>query len=206
MLVARLGLRSIEVARLRLDDIGWRCGEIVVRGKGRREGRLPLPADVGEALAAYLSGPRPRLDARHVFLTCKAPQGPIRADLVGDVVERACRRAGSHKIGPPDCVMPWPPTCFGTVPGSQRSARAGRSVVDLAEDYLDFLGLSAVRHLGADVPVAGDAGLARVVDEGCWFVEGHVLGFPGGPDDGLHATRMTYPGPVLEIIWFGGLK
>lgn len=100
MLVARLGLRSIEVARLQLDDVDWRCGEIVVRGKGRREDRLPLPADVGEALVAYLSGERPMLRCRHVFLTCKAPRGPIRADLVGDVVERACRRAGSPKLGP----------------------------------------------------------------------------------------------------------
>ncbi|MET9586134.1 tyrosine-type recombinase/integrase [Streptomyces sp. NPDC006539] len=100
MLVARLGLRSIEVARLLLDDIDWRSGEIVVRGKGRREDRLPLAADVGEALVAYLSGSRPCLDARHVFLTCKAPNGAIRADLVGDVVERACRRAGSRKVGP----------------------------------------------------------------------------------------------------------
>ena len=100
MLVARLGLRSIEVARLLLDDIDWRCGEIVVRGKGRREDRLSLPADVGEALVTYVTGPRPRLDVRHVFLTCKAPHGPIRADLVGDVVERACRRAGSRKVGP----------------------------------------------------------------------------------------------------------
>jgi site-specific recombinase XerD len=100
MLVARLGLRSIEVARLLLDDVDWRRGEIIVRGKGRREDRLPLPADVGEALAGYLSGSRPRLDARHVFLTCKAPRGPIRADLVGDVVERACLRAGTPKVGP----------------------------------------------------------------------------------------------------------
>lgn len=100
MLVARLGLRSIEVARMLLDDVDWRCGEIVVRGKGRREDRLPLPADVGEALVAYLSGPRPCVDARHVFLTCRAPHGPIRADLVGDVVERACQRAGSPKVGP----------------------------------------------------------------------------------------------------------
>ncbi|MET7302546.1 site-specific integrase [Embleya sp. NPDC005575] len=100
VLVARLGLRSIEVARLLLDDIDWRCGEIVVRGKGRREDRLPLPADVGEALVAYLSAARPRLNARHVFLTCKVPHGPIRADLVGDVVERACLRAGSPKVGP----------------------------------------------------------------------------------------------------------
>jgi site-specific recombinase XerD len=100
MLVARLGLRSVEVARLLLDDVDWRCGEIVVRGKGRREDRLPLPADVGEALVAYLSGARPGARSRHLFLTCKAPRGPIRADLVGDVVERACLRAGSPKVGP----------------------------------------------------------------------------------------------------------
>ncbi|MFJ7278502.1 tyrosine-type recombinase/integrase [Kitasatospora sp. NPDC098663] len=100
MLVARLGLRSIEVARLLLDDVDWRCGEIVVRGKGRREDRLPLPADVGEALVAYLYGLRPHLKDRHVFLTCRDPRGPIRADLVGDVVERACLRAGSPKVGP----------------------------------------------------------------------------------------------------------
>lgn len=100
LLVARLGLRSIEVARLLLDDVDWRCGEIVVRGKARREDRLPLPADAGEAVVAYLSGARPRVPSRHVFLTCKAPRGPIRADLVGDVVERACLRAGSPRVGP----------------------------------------------------------------------------------------------------------
>lgn len=100
MLVARLGLRSIEVARLRLDDIDWRCGEIVVRGKGRREDRLPLPVEVGEAVVAYLVGARPRLEDRHLFLTGRAPRAPIRADLVGDVVERACVRAGLARVGP----------------------------------------------------------------------------------------------------------
>jgi site-specific recombinase XerD len=100
MLVARLGLRSVEVARLRLGDVDWRAGEIVVRGKGRREDRLPLPADVGEALVAYLSQARPPVRSFHVFLTCKAPRGPIRADLVGDVVERACLRAGLPRVGP----------------------------------------------------------------------------------------------------------
>ena len=100
MLVARLGLRSIEVARLRLDDIDWRCGEIVLRGKGRREDRLPLPVEVGEAVVAYLSDARPRLADRHLFLTGRAPRAPIRADLVGDVVERTCIRAGLTHVGP----------------------------------------------------------------------------------------------------------
>ena len=100
MLVARLGLRSIEVARLELGDVDWRAGELVVRGKGRRLDRLPLPAEVGEALVAYLFCGRNPADAVHVFLTCRAPRGPIRADLVGDVVERACKRVGLPKVGP----------------------------------------------------------------------------------------------------------
>ncbi|MET0523012.1 MAG: tyrosine-type recombinase/integrase [Jiangellaceae bacterium] len=99
-LIARLGLRSIEVARLELGDVDWRAGELLVRGKARRQGRLPLPTDVGEAMVAYLS-PRERVEGdRHLFLTCRAPRGPIRADLVGDVVERACRRAGLPTVGP----------------------------------------------------------------------------------------------------------
>lgn len=100
MLVARLGLRSIEVARLELRDLDWRAGELTVRGKARRQDRLPLPADVGEALAAYLARGRAPADTRRLFLTCTAPRGPIRADLVGDVVERACRRAGLPRVGP----------------------------------------------------------------------------------------------------------
>jgi site-specific recombinase XerD len=100
MLVARLGLRSIEVARLELQDVDWRAGELVIHGKGHRHDRLPLPAEVGEALVAYLSSGRSPDRDRHLFLTCRAPRGPIRADLVGDVVERACTRAGLTPVGP----------------------------------------------------------------------------------------------------------
>jgi len=100
MLIARLGLRSIEVARLELGDVDWRAGELVVRGKGRRQDRLPLPEEVGEALVAYLADGRESEGARRLFLTCRAPRGPIRADLVGDVVERACIRVGLPTVGP----------------------------------------------------------------------------------------------------------
>ncbi len=99
-LVARLGLRSIEVARLELRDVDWRAGELVVRGKARRQDRLPLPAEAGAALVAYLAWGRVPAGARRLFLTCRAPRGPIRADLVGDVVERACLRAGLPRVGP----------------------------------------------------------------------------------------------------------
>lgn len=94
LLLARLGLRAAEVAGLRLGDLDWRAGEVVVVGKGRREDRLPLPVDVGEALAAYLTGGRPRADARFVFLTVAAPPRPLRSTSVSQMVWRQCARAG----------------------------------------------------------------------------------------------------------------
>jgi site-specific recombinase XerD len=99
MIVARLGLRSAEVARLELDDIDWRGGEIVVRGKARRRDRLPLPADVGQALAGYLRDARPATSSRRVFMALKAPMRAIRPDLVSDVTRRACQRAGLPSVG-----------------------------------------------------------------------------------------------------------
>lgn len=100
LLVARLGLRSIEVARLELGDIDWRRGELTVRGKGRRLDRLPLPSEVGEALSAYLVQRGEVAGSRRVFFTCRAPRQPIRPDLVNDVVERACLTAGIIRFGP----------------------------------------------------------------------------------------------------------
>jgi site-specific recombinase XerD len=100
LLVARLGLRSIEVARLELDDIDWRRGELTVRGKARRQDRLPLPHEVGEALSAYLAQRGERAGSRRVFFTCRAPRQPIRPDLVNNVVGRACLAAGIPRFGP----------------------------------------------------------------------------------------------------------
>jgi len=99
MLLARLGLRSIEIARLRLEDLDWRAGELLVRGKSRRDDRLPIPGDVGSALAEYLALRGPS-GSRSVFLTLRAPTRPIRADLVGDVVQRHCRQAEVPHVGP----------------------------------------------------------------------------------------------------------
>ena len=73
VLPARLGLRAGEVASLELDDLDWRAWEISVRGKGSRRQRLPLPADVGEALAGYLHGGHPPAPCRKVFLRLSAP-------------------------------------------------------------------------------------------------------------------------------------
>jgi integrase len=96
----RLGLRSGEVARLRLDDLDWRSGELVVRGKGARLDRLPLPVEVGEAIAAYLRRGRPRSGRREVFLRARAPFEPIATGTVGSTVRRACLRAGIAEVGP----------------------------------------------------------------------------------------------------------
>lgn len=97
--VLRLGLRATEVATLTLEDIDWRSGTVVVHGKGRRVDRLPLPADVGEAIAACLRRGRPRADRREVFLRALAPIGPIGRGGVSSIVRRACRRAGIAEVG-----------------------------------------------------------------------------------------------------------
>ena len=93
-LLSRLGLRAGEVAALRLADIDWRSGEVLVRGKGSRRERLPLPSDVGEALAGWLSRGRPRCDSVLVFTRVRAPHGGISAGGVSQIVRRACQRAG----------------------------------------------------------------------------------------------------------------
>ena len=97
-LLARLGLRGGEVAGLELGDLDWAAGEISVHGKGSRQERLPLPADVGEALVAYLHG-RPRTGCRKVFLRLSAPIEGLTVPAVTAVVYRACARAGLPKAG-----------------------------------------------------------------------------------------------------------
>lgn len=99
VLLARLGLRAGEVAGLQLDDVDWRAGEISIRGKGSRRERLPLPADVGEALVAYLHGGRPRAGCRTVFLRLNAPVTGLTVSGVTTVVYRACARAGLPEAG-----------------------------------------------------------------------------------------------------------
>ena len=73
LLLARLGLRAGEVANMKLEDIDWRAGEILVRGKGARLDRLPLPKDVGQALARYLREDRPMGQSRRIFIAIIAP-------------------------------------------------------------------------------------------------------------------------------------
>ena len=98
LLLSRLGLRAAEVAGLVLEDLDWRAGELVVHGKARRSDRMPLPADVGEALSAYLVEVRPRVDCRTVFVTVAAPPRPLRPTSVSQVVWRQCKRAGLRPV------------------------------------------------------------------------------------------------------------
>ncbi len=99
LILLRLGMRASEVAGLKLDDIDWRTGELVVHGKRGREDRLPLPTEVGEAIASYLQRGRPASDQRELFLRARAPFRPIAARTVSSTVRRACRRAGVAEVG-----------------------------------------------------------------------------------------------------------
>lgn len=100
LLLARLGFRSGEIARIRLDDIGWRAGEIGIRGKGGGYDVLPLPADAGAALAAWLRDGRPAAGFREAFTTVTAPWRPLSPGGVGAIVRSAAVRGGMEEFGP----------------------------------------------------------------------------------------------------------
>jgi len=95
LLLARLGLRAGEVVRLELEDIDWNAGSITVQGKGGRRSALPLPADVGSAIAAYLRRGRPRSRSRHIFLRIKAPiRSLLGPQAIAHLVRQNLARAG----------------------------------------------------------------------------------------------------------------
>jgi site-specific recombinase XerD len=95
LLLARLGLRGGEVVRLELDDLDWHAGELTVRGKGSVHARLPLPRDVGAALALYLRTDRPRCVTRRVFVCMRAPhRGFSHPSTVSTLVRVALARGG----------------------------------------------------------------------------------------------------------------
>lgn len=95
LILARLGLRASEIMLMTLDDIDWEAGEVVVRGKGSRHEHLPLPQDVGGAMATYLRRWRPRCPTRRLFVRLKAPIRGFRTyEAVSSIVKRALARAG----------------------------------------------------------------------------------------------------------------
>jgi len=96
LLLARLGLRAHEVVTLRLDDIDWDNGQLLIRSKkGQGLARMPLPPKVGKALARYLKRARPKCSCRNVFVRTIAPHSPIsESNTISGIVRKAIKRAG----------------------------------------------------------------------------------------------------------------
>jgi integrase/recombinase XerD len=95
LLFARLGLRAGDALNMQLDDIDWAVGTVLVSGKGRREVRLPLPQEVGDALLAYIDHARPAVEEQQLFLRSCAPYRPFASpSTISCVVSLALRRAG----------------------------------------------------------------------------------------------------------------
>lgn len=95
LLLARLGLRAGDVVKLRLADIDWQAATLKVCGKGRRQVRLPLPQDAGDAVLAYLKQARPRVAIDRIFLCLRAPHRSFRGSAaVSSIVSAALHRAG----------------------------------------------------------------------------------------------------------------
>jgi integrase/recombinase XerD len=98
--LARLGLRAGELTALELGDVDWRGGEVIVRGKGGRQERLPLSVDVGRAVVAYLQHGRTATESRHLFLSVRAPHRPLTSSSVFAIVVGAAHKAGLPPLGP----------------------------------------------------------------------------------------------------------
>ena len=95
LILARLGLRAGEIVAMELEHIDWEAGILTVHGKGGRRDQLPIPHDVGEAVAAYICDGRPRCTTRRVFIRARAPhRGFAGSAAIDDVVRRALDRAG----------------------------------------------------------------------------------------------------------------
>jgi len=95
LLLARLGLRAGDIMVMKLDDLDWRAGTVRVRAKSRREVRMPLPQEVGDALLDYLVRARPATEIARVFLCTNAPVRPFPTTVtVSDIVRLALKRAG----------------------------------------------------------------------------------------------------------------
>ena len=95
LLMARLGLRAPEVIAIQLDDIDWRAGELLVRGKGQRHDRLPIPPDVGEAISKYLREGRTSATTRTLFVTHRAPNRPFKdSQVINAILKEAFAATG----------------------------------------------------------------------------------------------------------------
>ena len=101
LIMARLGLRAPEITRIELDDIDWRSGELTVRGKGKVHDRVPITAEVGEALSRYLREERGPTDCRTLFVTQRAPHRPFKdSQIVNAIIKDALDATGQKPATP----------------------------------------------------------------------------------------------------------
>ena len=122
MVLARLGLRSPEVIAIQLDDIDWRNGTILIRGKGKRHDRMPLPDDVGKAIVDYIKNGR-RGASRTLFVSHTPPHKPfVDAQILNTALKQAFEETGLSRRRSTSAR-----TCSGTVSLPTCCARARRS-------------------------------------------------------------------------------
>lgn len=101
LLMARLGLRAVEVIAIQLDDIDWRAGEFTVRGKGKLHDRLPITVEVGDALSRYLREERGPATCRTMFVTHRAPHRPFKdSQIVNAILKEALKATGQKPATP----------------------------------------------------------------------------------------------------------
>lgn len=101
LLMARLGLRAVEVIAIQLDDIDWRAGELTVRGKGKLHDRLPITVEVGDALSRYLREERGPATCRTMFVTHRAPHRPFKdGQIVNAILKEALKATGQKPVTP----------------------------------------------------------------------------------------------------------
>jgi site-specific recombinase XerD len=94
LMLARLGLRAAEVVAIQLDDIDWRNGTILIRGKGKRHDRMPLPDDVGKAIVDYIKNGR-RGPSRTLFVSSTPPHKPfVDAQILNTALKQAFENTG----------------------------------------------------------------------------------------------------------------
>jgi integrase/recombinase XerD len=160
LLLARLGLRAGDVIHLRLDDIDWPAGTIAINGKERRPGRLPLPQEVGNAILDYLSGGRPRTNARQVFVRVRPPHGPLlNSSSISDIVAFAAKHAG--------VVLPPASSVWSTLmTSSMRRAMSWAKRVPMEQPASSCTGSdetvrSAIAYLGVSRSSDGSCGRRR---------------------------------------------
>jgi len=101
LLMARLGLRAFEVVAIQLDDVDWRAGELLVRGKGKLYDRLPVTAEVGNALSRYLRDERGKTTCRTMFVTHRAPRRPFKdGQIINAILKDALAATGQKPVTP----------------------------------------------------------------------------------------------------------